>query len=271
VTSNRPTNDEPLADPQVIEAIEAYRPGRDDSSEPALARLVACLAAQPALAQKHERLQKLDAVLTQVFRDVPVPEGLQQRILDRLAAVGRIDAEETAAGHRSTRRRWLAWASTAVVAASVLVGAFFTFRPAADLTEGEILEVAATLFDRPVAEPGRLLADSFPLPEVVEKFPLGSDVAAPADTRWREIRDFLGRDGVAYEMTGWGGARATLYVVRHDRESSELGISPPGSPTRTTGGRAAAAWQADGLLYVLVVQGDAATYRGFLNPSRPLT
>ena len=106
------------------------------------------------------------------------------------------------------------------------------------------------------------------MPEIVERFPLGPDVAAPAETRWREVHDFLGRDGVAYEMTGWGGVRATLYVVCDAAAAANLGrVASHAVPREPpAAGRAAAAWQADGLLYVLVVEGDAATYRGLSQP-----
>ena len=98
-------NDEPRRDERIAEAIEAYRPGRDDPSDPALAPLVERLAADAELALKHQRLQRLDAALGEAIRDVPVPEGLCQRILDRLG-LGREDSAAANRARRAKRSRY---------------------------------------------------------------------------------------------------------------------------------------------------------------------
>ena len=78
--------DEPIQDVHILEAIEACRPGSNDLSDPGLAFLATELAARAELDDAYERLQRLDAMLAVAFKDVPVPEGLGQRILARLAA-----------------------------------------------------------------------------------------------------------------------------------------------------------------------------------------
>lgn len=257
---------EPFQDPRILEAIEAFRSGRDDPLDPALAPLAHALRANPHLAETQHRLDRLDAVLRDVIRDVPVPEGLHERIVARLSFT--VVKEEPAAQRRSSRRRWMVSAAS-VVAASVLVGAFFGLRPARGLGEAEILDAAVAMFDATPPDAGQWLAGN--VPESLKAFPLGNEVARRPNTRWREIEGLLGLRGVAYGMSGWDGVRATLYVVQCDDDAPELGPVPPTEPPRTTGGRAAAAWRSDGLLYVLVVEGDADAYRGFLNPGRPLT
>jgi len=82
-------------------------------------------------------------------------------------------------------------------------------------------------------------------------------------TRWRPLQGFLGRRGVVYDLPGPAGTSAALYVV--DTEGVE-GIDPtPALRPFTTAGCCASSWQEGRLLYVLVVQGDPATYRAYLN------
>ena len=86
----------PIRDERILEAIEACRPGSDDATDPALAYLAAALAADPELENLYGRLQQVDGMMAAGFRNVPVPEGLKQRLLERLAAarVGQVASAE---------------------------------------------------------------------------------------------------------------------------------------------------------------------------------
>lgn len=264
MTARRANSSSPQEDRRLVEALEVYRPGCDDPADSALAPLLDHLRSDASLAETQQRLQQLDAVVAEVMQDVPLPDGLEQRLLDRLnAAVVRRQSP----GVRMVRRRWLP--AVAAVAAAVLLGAFFLVRPSVGPSEAEILAAAVAVFDQTPPGLGQPLADA--TTEVLETYPPSHEIVTSADTRWRKIDDLLGRRGVAYEMSCWGGGRATLYVVRCETKLPELGATPPSQPRRATGGRAAAAWQTDERLYVLVVQGDAAAYRSLLNPGRPLT
>ena len=64
-------------------------------------------------------------------------------------------------------------------------------------------------------------------------FPLGRDIAALPQIRWRRVDKFLGGEAVAYDLPASGG-RATLYVV--NRTAAGLPPYPPPSPTWSTGG-----------------------------------
>ena len=77
-------SDQPIQDPRIREAMEACRPGSDDLEDPALVFLAEQLAADPKLGHVFERLQRLDGTVAEAFGDVPVPDGLADRITARL-------------------------------------------------------------------------------------------------------------------------------------------------------------------------------------------
>ena len=86
-------------------------------------------------------------------------------------------------------------------------------------------------------------------------------------TKWRPVEGFLGRRGVIYDFSRPAGVRAALYVV--DGEVERLRTVPTLHPSTTAGSSCcASAWQEGRLLYVLVVQGDRATYESYLKLPR---
>jgi len=283
--------DKPIRDERIIEAIEACRPGSDDVSDPALAFLAAELAAHPELDELYERCQQLDARLAAAFGDVPVPQGLAQRILagmeaarartaaapEDLPAAEAPDeaspdeqpaAEPAPATPRRQRRgsrRWFAGVVVAAgVAASIVVGVM-NFQPPNEMTRGDALASAIDFFDREErAEPGPVLtADNEP-----QGYPFSREVNRFPQTHVRRISGFLGCDGVAYDMTNNRlGVEATLYVVKCEGiQVADLRSGPPSfRDTVSTSGCRSAAWQSDGLLYVLVVGGSTkGAYDSFL-------
>ena len=68
--------------------MEACRPGHDDLDSPEMARLVAEMVAHRHLEERFAHLQLLDGVIADVIQNVPVPEGLIDRILQERAADG---------------------------------------------------------------------------------------------------------------------------------------------------------------------------------------
>jgi len=282
--------DKPIRDPRILEAIEACRPASEDLKDPALAFLATQLEVDPELRELFERCQRVDATLAEAFRDVPVPEGLADRITARLAAVrngqGASGEGFPSVGHESappngraattavpgpiaqvarTRRRvlrrWLlAGAGGMAVAASLLVALIVARQQPPALERAEVLDGAIEFFDSDWDQVGQLAAESQP----PRAYPAGPefDVAKFPQIRWRLIADFLGCEGVAYDMARPGGARATLYVVKCTVPNLPGG--PPLTPLRTTGNRSVGAWQTGGLLYVLVVEGGNRTYQSFL-------
>ena len=279
----------PIEDPRILEAIEACRPGSDDVSDPALAFLAAQLAASPELDEMYERLQQVDAMIAEAFQDVPVPDGLADRIVNRVAAarstqhasasdqsagdelVTETGAAEPIAGlpghGRRVSRRWLlAGAGALAMAVSVLVAVLVHRPEPVAYDPPEVWERAICFFDSDWDEEGRLVVEAQP-PSV---YPAGPDfdVSRFPEMRWRWIDDFLGHRGVAYDINRPGAPRATLYVV--ECTVPNLPDVPPVRSALTTRNRSTSAWQTDDLLYVLVVEGGRRTYEGFL-PHRTCT
>jgi len=267
--------DQPIRDERILEAIEACRGGSDDVADEELAFLAAELEADAELADLYDRVQRTDEVLAAAFREVPVPEGLQQRLLDRLAATRAADtlaadsrkataalAENrpavAAARPRRFSRRWLvAGGVLTTTAAAVLVAVVVWMlnpgpRP---YTKQMVLEDAQRFF----LDESRTLGP-------IRSYP---DEPPPADyrirpeqlgelLRWRPIAGFLDCDGVAYDAPD---GRATIYVVQ--RKIEHLPVQPPAGADPTTGGVSASVWQQGDLLCVLVVDGDSDAYRRF--------
>lgn len=271
-------DDHPLCDPQILEALEACRPGSDDLSDPSLSFLLAQLAAHPELDQVYERIQRLDAKLAKSFRDVPVPDGLADRLTASLASAGsdlsksaetspalpNPNATSTApAERRHFRRFWIAvaaMAATVVAAASLLISQISNTEPAAIAYQTAIFEAMNRFAAGPAA------ADGEPFRTAPADHPFSRDVRPMRGIRWRRIDGFLGRSGVAYDMVAPNGARATLFVIAgagSDFRTAPEFVPPYGS---------ASAWQDQGLVYVLVAEGGLTSYRQFLNlRSGPIT
>jgi hypothetical protein len=218
----------------------------------------------------------VDARLTAAFHDVSAPEGLAGRLLDRLAATATqrdsrgqfsapLAAPRAAAGVAYSRRRALAvGGGVLAVAAAIMVAVWLGQPGQRRLSEQIVLAEAIQSFETGAKDAGR------PLSESPAEYPVSRMVRHTGGAKWRFVDGFLGGRGVVYDLSGLAGARARLYVVARGVEG--LRTTPALHPSTSAGcSCCASAWQEGGLLYVLVVQGDAATYEGFLNlPRSPM-
>lgn len=272
----------PHRDPHLREAIEACRPGSDDLHSPEMASLREQLAADPELQQFYDRVKHFDRRLAEAFRDVPVPEGLEARILARLGIAGAVsaadsrgDVAEAAPMRRSPfdqppeaaqsrrSRRWL-FRAAAAVAASLLVGTFVYLQRPIPLAESQILDAARSAFQsegtnawNEGAPPDRFLPSGY-----VRRVSL-------ARVKWRELEGFLGHQAVVYDLTRPDGPSARLYVVRAN--AAGLPPLPPSAPQSTTHGMSVSAWAERGLLCILVVDGTPRDYQRYLQlPQGPV-
>jgi hypothetical protein len=66
---------------QAREILAMYRPAVDDANDPRIAEALAQSRREPELARWLEQHQAVDAALGRKFKQIPVPEGLEQEIL----------------------------------------------------------------------------------------------------------------------------------------------------------------------------------------------
>ena len=194
------------------------------------------MSAHPELTDLFGRIQRLDAQLGVSFRKVPVPEGLQQRLLQRLeaarceptsdAAADAVASDEELQSSRSaspshpcasvrparrlpSRRRLLSIAGVLSAAAALLVAVWIPLHNARPYTESVVLEQARAFFmaeasgGPSAAGGGYLLSD--PARPAPSELPLSRSLARVPGIKWREISGFLGSRGIAYDIAGRQG------------------------------------------------------------------
>ena len=167
-----------------------------------------------------------------------------------------------AQGRRKVPRRWLLASGGLLSAAGVLfIALWLNLRNVESYTEQTVIDEALRFFDADTADARTLLTEKSP----PKAYPFSRAVFFSKGIYWREIRDFLGRSAIAYDLPGRDGRRATLYVIEQNVQA--LGNEPRRQPF-TTGGFSASAWQEGRLLYVLVVQGEPNIYQNYLNLPR---
>ena len=294
---------------QIRQQIDACRPSTDDLSLPELAELADELQCNRQLRETFARAQAVDTRIAHVMDDVSLPAGLEQRLLDSLLDDGAdsepgatrsrhalreeahsiadpeakprtepVECSPAAAAwsksdllygqdltgiSRPSRRCWLVTlASCAAVA--IAAAAFWQFR-----AHGQPLSVAGLLADAghwhahlsrsaswSALPPGQSLKDYPP-----------STALRTAPHHWSDISAWAGRPAVAYDLSDDQGHRATLFVIpAHTRIADAM---PPRTPGSNTGGQVIGIWQADGQVYVLVVDGELQRYRFLIDVSGP--
>lgn len=276
-------------DARWLSAMDACRHDHpEDLEQPELASLAEHLAADATARSNHDRLRKLDARLEQALHDVPLPEGLAERLAAALAEPATsvvtagtthvvcdpdldVDKQCPSRQREAFDRRWVL--AALATAASLFLIVWFGW-PSSQFTPERVLAAGQQFYlDDAGRDLGRLMTEVSP----PRSFPPSSAVLVrPAATRWREIEGLLGRRGVAYDLAGARGTSATLYVVslqgtpKSPRIVGNLPSAPRQQPA-SSGGLPAEAWVENGRLYVLVVNGSQHDYREFLRGAGSLT
>lgn len=301
----RPEDDSRPEDERLLEAIDVCRPGSDDHQLPETAFLGKLLDREPARQRLFERVQRLDATIEQAIDRVPVPAGLEDRLLAALAAAretalaesGKLVAEsqfvdapgteiDSAASspqeayapsvrpplrRRTSRRVWLV--SGLATAAALLVG--YWFWPANEYTHEAVMAFGQDYFSTDMAQAAWGTGTPLATKQPPAGYRLSRFVNARANPQWRSIKSFLGRNGIAYDLQ-LGDTRATLYVVKVAGTPKAPHILPGASqaPLRhpaSSGVRPTDAWTESGFLYVLVVDGNEQDYQQFISSGGAVT
>ncbi|MGE0756017.1 MAG: hypothetical protein AB7F89_03340 [Pirellulaceae bacterium] len=241
-----------------------------DLALPEFAELAGALARDPALRAAWERIRRRDAVIRSALFDVPVPEGLEDRILRRLAEsspgtgeAGDVDGSVSlpSPGEGADGRRvphgwdkvrvswWLVGGGVAVVLVGMLAG----WWPGADPVisdEGQLViewiqGLDGARWRRADPPTGR-----FPLPRELAVRP----------SRWQSLVSTSGRLPVVCYDLGSAGSPALLFVALGQARPT-LATSPPASPYPVQRPWQVAAWRGPAAVYVLALDAAAPRYQ----------
>ncbi len=273
-----------MTDQEIQQAIDACRPGSDDLQLPEMAALAEAIRRDPEVRRRYECSQKFDALVREPFRDLPVPDGLADRVLAAIAPSWdrttvesqepvalppsehhvRISAEEAGRQPRQKRRRiWTVMAGSLTAAAAlvgfVLLVPYFTGHEPLpdDRLPGEVME----WWDAVVRQGWN---EDLPTAQVLR--PLDRAVRADPQ-RWCSIATAYDSQTVVYDVAPRGAEMALVFCMRCRGRSSTLPEMPPWNAFSATGGLTLAVWRRGDMVYVLVVRGGQRRYRELIEAS----
>lgn len=308
MNDGRPYDESPEHRRRIRDALDACRPapleGNTESAnntsehlrdfdQPELEFLAAHLKANPEDRQRLQRVQKFDRGIRAQMAEVPVPEGLAERLLAGLnqppnsanvpmagETFDEAVSQEQPSGvelrpvvHEKSVRgmKWWIGIATAIL---VAVGLASLLRPTPPLQKEDVYSEALAWAAQPAAmQPVPLEGEK--LQKIIKEFPPSSLVSNAGQTKAAPLNNFLGHKGVAYSLTSRGGANATLLVVKVGPKQpiANIPIGKPGPTPFNTAGQSLLVWREDDLLYVLVVPDDPANdkpYKQFLEEDMPI-
>jgi hypothetical protein len=269
-----------MNDREMIEAIEACRPGSDDLHNSEWPDLAAAVQRDAALRRRYEETRAWDRAIGEAMQDVAVPAGLSDRLWNALqsaSSAGAMPSEivpspaaapaseatragGSGAGSRKHRRWAIALAGIVVSAAVILVAVFVqpTRRPAPQPTPEFASEViqwsdAVVKSDWRTDFSSAELRD-FPLDEAIRGVP----------RRWTRLSTRYHRQTLVYDLTSLRDERTYVFCFPAPRSRSDLPSAPPLKPFSTTGGFSVGTWQRNDQVYVLAAQGGEHRYRSLI-------
>jgi len=283
----------PDLDPNIRELMDACRPGRDDAEESEMTTLADLLDQDSDAREVFARSEYLDRSIGEAFRDVQPPPGLAARLLSaveaeeepkqaasddtadsdqtRLEPAEKISpANQVSREHSrpSTRRRWIAVAGTLAASLVVVAYAAIMLNPPSDpILVSTVADKAIDWIDE--AQQGYWESSKNP-PE--DSYPLAKSIIVNEGPRPVDQWQFIGTDygkAAVYDLTPPGKRFVYLFVIRSNEEFS----APqrlPSRPARNTQGVCVGVAYHDGVLHVLVVEGDERRYGQFVQDQLPV-
>ena len=252
-----------MIDKELLKAIDACRPGSDDINinAPEMAELAELLRRDPAARELYQRVQQIDTDMKATMEDVPVPDGLKQRLAARLEAASGV--VPSGAGRRpAARTGWLLGTGAALATTACLSFLIFnSWRPAGPEYDIEEIQRLTLKFYQLDSLQEHIVKNEPPS----DSFPLSEAVVGSTLNGWREIqKGVLDQPGVAYHLAAPDGSQAVVLVVRMSRfKVRDLPYHPQPANAVSTGGVWATAWGEGNLLFVLVIR-DGSNYHDFL-------
>lgn len=254
-----------------IEQVEACRPGSDDLRDEAFSLAAERIAHSGEARRLFERVQRSDTNIAIAFHDLPVPEGLADRLLAALGAASPAVAPGEAtspatvalAAKPTPRRLWLRLAVAASLLA-ILGGAWAIVGQLAPYSNQQCLAAVAQASAKLQADRWTSIKTT---PAPASRRPLTRLFGSVKG--WQPAA-LLGDDqAVAYRFTNG----ATLLVCQPRKQLPPLPTAPPAVPqqkAQQSSGTHIGMWQADGLVHVLVMSGPIEEYRRMTGTTRPV-
>lgn len=256
---------------RLIAAVDALR-NREELALPEFAELARHLEQHPEDASQVDRALEFDRHVSSAMHEVPVPPGLAEQLLARLAtanvesptpaplarAIGStidravdeahapivaesavaaaadpLSTSETA-GERPWSRFHLSRRRMAILSGLAATAAIvvWTLWPHGEFDRDGIALEANSAF----AELAESNADVRPLGNAdrAAGFPYSEQLKRFAEVRWQPIERFVGRRGVAFQMRSPAGVLATLFVVKLQGVVRAPAINAASLPHRPT-------------------------------------
>jgi hypothetical protein len=268
-----------MDDRELIAGLDACRRA-DDLRQPELRAVAGQVAGDERAREMQVRLLRIDGAVRESLHDVPLPVGLEERLVARLheeaqqATIGDATAADmpsphgiAVAGHAGpmySRRKWLQWSGAAAATAAAVAITVF------------LLNRDTTLYRQQLADGWQWQKElsetdgwqPFNAGDVAQFAPPKELLRTPV--RFRDVSSVVGRDAYAYDLTLPGGPRTTLFVI-DQAEDAGAPSAAPFDPQLRTMGHMVAYWQHAGAIYVVVVDSDRMDdYRMLLRMSVPV-
>ncbi len=252
---------------ELRELMHCCRPDLSDLTAQEARALTAGLAEDAELRREWETLQSWDATIGRAMHDVPVPDGLADRLLAvvrRSASddeVRPLELAETAAMVEPaavTRRRWMAWpagvAAAVLVTTALVLVALFLAGQQDNLTAAQLVEASGGWVRQ--LQPAAWRSSDPPLVEFPPDMSVRLNFVA-----WQPAPAILDSQAVVYRAElPPNRATALLFVIR-TWQGRQLPAIPPFLPDSTTGNVCIGVWKNAGCLYVLLVPGPPSDYQ----------
>lgn len=255
---------------EFLEQVEACRPGSDDLRASDLSAAAEQIDRDAASRVYYTRVQKSDSRVAIAFHDVPVPDGLADRLLaaldvaapqaDSIIAPKPATPDVELPRHGSSRRSLLRLAIAASVLAViggglVLVNWFTPYSNQQCLADAK--QARAQLTDR------------WNNPRVAPESHLPKTRLFGSVKGWQATSLLGDNQAVAYRFANG----ATLFVAQPSTTVAGLPSAPPAVPqqrAQQSAGTHIGMWSSGGLVHVLMVTGPIEDYRRMTGTTRPV-
>ncbi len=238
---------------ELYELMDCCRPDLSDLTEEEARALSEALEQDAQLRARFLARQSWDTAIGRAMHDVPVPEGLSQRLITALAAPSPAEPLAVRPAARFARRVPFPAACVVAAAAVVLCALWFVRTRQDSLTSAQVAEQCRTWITQ--LEPQAWKA----APEApVADYPLDPGLRLQV-VGWQSQSVHPYGQAVVYRANLSASGTAYLYAIRTAR-GRLLPTIPPNRPDSTTNNLCIGVWKSGACLYVLVVPGDQRDY-----------